>query len=145
MLNAELTTRIFFHSAFIIQHSAFPDWESVGIEPTPEAYETSALPLSYAPRFFRAAGWNRTSDRPLTRRLLYPLSYRGKKICEPICDLRLQSWRAAPQSQIANCKSKTSSHLPRRFTIPFHAPGGTRTRTTCLRGRLPIPVRRREP
>ena len=62
------------HSLFSIHHS---DRESVGIEPTPEAYETSALPLSYAPKNVRAAGWIRTSDRPLTRRLLCPLSYHG--------------------------------------------------------------------
>ncbi len=53
----------------------------------PEAYEAPALPLSYAPEFvhgrdahatfFKAASWDRTSNLPLTRRLLYPLSYHG--------------------------------------------------------------------
>jgi hypothetical protein len=39
----------------------------------PQAYETCARPLSYAPviaQYIRAVGWHRTSDRPLTRRLL---------------------------------------------------------------------------
>jgi hypothetical protein len=35
-------------SAFGIRHSSLP-WVSVGIEPTPRAYEAPALPLSYAP------------------------------------------------------------------------------------------------
>src|SRR5215212_8595096 len=52
----------------------------------PEAYEAPALPLSYAPEFvhgrdaratFKAASWDRTSNLPLTRRLLCPLSYHG--------------------------------------------------------------------
>lgn len=43
----------------------------------PEAYEAPALPLSYAPELFKAASWDRTSNLPLTRRLLYPLSYHG--------------------------------------------------------------------
>ena len=57
----------------------------------PEAYEAPALPLSYAPEIVwtmqgmllhaahstKAASWDRTSNLPLTRRPLCPLSYHG--------------------------------------------------------------------
>jgi hypothetical protein len=49
----------------------------------PEAYEASALPLSYAPEFrlhtARAASWNRTSDFRFTRTALCLLSYCGTR------------------------------------------------------------------
>ena len=50
----------------------------------PEAYEASALPLSYAPEqslphSARAASWNRTSDFRFTRAALCLLSYCGTR------------------------------------------------------------------
>jgi hypothetical protein len=51
----------------------------------PEAYEASALPLSYAPENHsrmpsRAASWNRTSDFRFTRAALCLLSYCGTRV-----------------------------------------------------------------
>ena len=75
----------------------------------PEAYEAPALPLSYAPEFvhgrgaratFKAASWDRTSNLPLTRRLLYPLSYHGQVYSNAVSGIRthlssLEDWHSA--------------------------------------------------